>query len=199
MRWQSTQASLPTKPGVGPTGGPVVDHPRVPLLDNHLPTLLRQELYYPDGGHRELSTQYHKTGIRDLLFLEQFQSASGAGYFLQHEPYRTRLREVLRWLTHILMPDGSTAVLNSAAAATDWLVFCLVANRQLQDPELAWHVSRWFSREYVPRQKPIPALCARILGTGDAPEACLPPTAKVSPSCSAGSSSSEIACPRESR
>ena len=132
------------------------------------------ELYYPDGGHRELCTQYHKAGLRDILFFEHVLMAQGRTCLLEREPYRTRLRSALRWLTAVLLPDGTTAVLNSAAASDDWLVSCLVANRALRDPQLAWHVSRSFTPDYVPRQKSRPALVARILGTGDAPDPQLP-------------------------
>ena len=136
----------------------------VRILEIHL-----MELYYGDGGHKELCTQYHKTGIRDVLFFERVLAAQGENCFLSREPYRTRLLGALRWLTGILMPDGTTAVLNSAAASTDWLVYGLVANKAIEDPELNWHLTRWFSPGYVPRQKAIPADCARILGEGDVP------------------------------
>ena len=136
------------------------------ILEVHL-----TELYYPDGGHRELCTQYHKAGLRDILFLEQILARQGRGFILTREPYRSHLRRSLLWLTRILMPDGTTSVLNSAAAADDCLVFCAVANRSLRDPELAWHVERWFRPEYVPRQKSRPALCSRLLGDGDGPSA----------------------------
>ena len=139
------------------------------ILEVHL-----AELYYPDGGHKELCTQYHKTGLRDILFLEQILTRQGQdsgrqGFVLNREPHRSQVLGALRFLTRIRMPDGSTSVLNSAAASDDWLVFCAVANRQLQDPEIAWHVERCFGPEYVPRQKSRPALCVRILGDGDGP------------------------------
>ncbi len=126
------------------------------------------ELYFDDGGHRELCTQYHKAGLRDLLFFEQVLMAQGRACLLEREPYRGRLLAALRWLTSVLLPNGSTAVLNSAAASDDWLVSCLVGNKSLRDPELAWHVQRWSRVDYVPRQKSRPALIARIIGTGDA-------------------------------
>lgn len=128
------------------------------------------ELYYSDGGHKELCTQYHKSGMRDVLFLEQVLAKQDKSYFLKREPYRTKMRDALRWLTGVLMPNGTTSVLNSAAASTDWLAFVLVANSVLQDPELNWHVTRWFSAGYIPRQKSIPANCARIIGEGNVPD-----------------------------
>ncbi|MBT3345708.1 MAG: alginate lyase family protein [Gemmatimonadetes bacterium] len=132
------------------------------ILEVHL-----AELYYPDGGHRELCTQYHKAGLRDMLFLEQILARQGTGFLLTREPYRRQVVEALRFLTRVRMPDGTTSVLNSAAASDDWLVFCAVANRQLHDPELAWHIEQCFAPDYVPRQKGRPALCVRILGDGD--------------------------------
>ena len=145
------------------------------ILEVHL-----AELYYPDGGHRELCTQYHKTGLRDILFLEQILTRQGPdkegqGFVLNREPYRSQVLEALRFLTRIRMPDGTTSVLNSAAASDDWLVFCAVANRQLRDPELAWHIERCFAADYVPRQKGRPALCVRILGDGDGPSGDVAP------------------------
>ena len=128
------------------------------------------ELYFPDGGHRELCTQYHKAGLRDLLFFEQVLMAQGSACLLEREPYRSQLLAALRWLTAILLPNGTTAVLNSAAASNDWLVACLVGNKRLRDPELAWHIQRWSRADYVPRQKSRPALVARILGTATDPD-----------------------------
>ncbi|MFC1453001.1 alginate lyase family protein [Verrucomicrobiota bacterium] len=142
------------------------------ILETHL-----MELFYPDGGHRELCTQYHKTGIRDIMFIEQVLRAQGKPYFTVVEPYRTKLLLTVKWLTSILMPDGSTAVLNSAAASNDWLVFALVVNRHLRDAEVAWHVNRRFSRSYVPRQKAVPPLCVRILGPEDKPDPTIPAAA----------------------
>ncbi|MDA0710927.1 MAG: hypothetical protein O3B73_12030, partial [bacterium] len=115
------------------------------------------ELYYSDGGHKELCTQYHQAGLRDILFFEQVLAAQGKSYFLTVEPYRAKLLTCLRWLTGILMPDGTTSVLNSAAASTDWLIYCLVANKVLADPELDYHLGQWFSPAYIPRLKAIPA------------------------------------------
>lgn len=135
----------------------------VRILETHV-----MDIYYSDGGHKELCTQYHKTGLRDVLFFEQALAANGESCFLTREPYRTRILRALHWLTGILMPDGSTAVLNSAAASNDWLVYGLVANKILQDHELGWHLDRWYSADYVPRQKAIPA-DSRILGDGDVP------------------------------
>lgn len=134
------------------------------ILEVHL-----AELYYPDGGHRELCTQYHKTGLRDILFLEQILARQGRGFVLNREPYRSQVARSLKFLTRIRMPDGSTSVLNSAAASDDWLVFCAVANQQLRDPELAWHIDSYFKPDYVPRQKSRPALCVRILGDDSGP------------------------------
>ena len=128
------------------------------------------ELYFADGGHRELCTQYHKAGLRDILFLGQVLAAQGSACLLEREPYRSRILAALRWLTAVLLPDGTTAVLNSAAASDDWLVSCLVGNKSLRDPELAWHIQRWSRADYVPRQKSRPALVTRILGVAtDAP------------------------------
>ena len=135
------------------------------ILETHV-----MELFYADGGHKELCTQYHKTGIRDTLFLEQVLATQGKGHFLATEPYHSKLLKTLRWLAAIMMPDGSTAVLNSSAAADDWLVFFIVANKWLRDPELAWHIERWFTPDYVPRQKAMPPLCMRFLGSDDVPE-----------------------------
>ncbi|MBT7860626.1 MAG: hypothetical protein HN712_09960 [Gemmatimonadetes bacterium] len=132
------------------------------------------ELFYPDGGHRELCTQYHKAGLRDILFFEQVMMAQGRACLLDREPYRSRLLAALRWLTAVLLPNGTTAVLNSAAASNDWLVTCLVGNERLRDPELAWFVQRWSTKEYVPRQKSRPALVSRILGTGKPDNRAMP-------------------------
>jgi len=140
------------------------------ILESHL-----MGLFYPDGGHRELCTQYHKAGIRDILFVEQILAANGPETYLSRvEPYRSKLARTLKWLAAILMPDGSTATLNSAAAASDWLVFFVVANKWLRDAELQWHIRQWWRSDYVPRQKGIPALCVRILGDGDAPDESIP-------------------------
>ncbi len=49
---------------------------------------------------------YHKTGLRDVFFLEQALAVNGQSYFLTREPYRTRILRALHWLTGILMPDG---------------------------------------------------------------------------------------------
>lgn len=139
------------------------------IIETHV-----MDMYYADGGHRELCTQYHKAGLRDILFYEHVLGAQGRGYFLAREPYRAAICRALKWLAAILLPDGSTAVLNSAAAADDWLVFFVAANRELRDPELAWHVNRWFSPDYLPRQKCIPSLGVRILGQEDAPDPAIP-------------------------
>jgi len=139
------------------------------ILEVHL-----MELFYPDGGHRELCTQYHKTGIRDIVFYEQVLAAQGRGHFGSVEPWRSKLLATLKFLAAILMPDGSTAVLNSAAASNDWLVHFIILNKWLRDPELAWHARRWWHAGYVPRQKSIPSLNARLLGTGDAPDPSIP-------------------------
>ena len=132
-------------------------------------------LFCSDGGHRELCTQYHKAGIRDILFLEQILHAAGRErYFSRVEPYRSKLTRTLHWLAAVLMPNGSTATLNSSAAASDWLMFFVVANKWLRDPELQWHINRWWQPDYLPRQKAIPALGVRILGDTDAPDDSIP-------------------------
>lgn len=133
------------------------------ILETHV-----RHLYYGDGGHKELCTQYHKAGLRDILFFEQaLIAARGHAHCLEVEPYRTRMRRMLKWLADIMMPDGTTTVLNSSAAANDWLVLFVVANKRLHDKRLEWHIQRWIDARYVPRQKGVPALCARVLGGDD--------------------------------
>ena len=114
-----------------------------------------------DQWHRHLATRTSP---------EWFYTPENAPkWFGAHWPALTR-----RWLG-VAESDGTTSVLNSAAASNDWLVFFIAANSRLLDPEIAWHIRRWFAPEYVPRQKPIPALCSRILASGDGPDTGVAP------------------------
>jgi len=124
---------------------------------------------YPDGGHVETCTQYHKTVMRDVsatcLVMER---NLGTSYFTS-EPGADRFREMYRWLASIVTPDGFTPALNSAVYGTDWLVHLMVGNRYFRDPEMEWLLEQHYSKNYVSVQKKEMGLAASLLNEDCAP------------------------------
>ncbi len=120
--------------------------------------VLLMDLHHPDGGHRELCTQYHNTSLRDLLLAEQIVHDHPGGFILGREPYHSRFVRMLRFTAALIGPDGHTSALNSAHCANDWMALFAAANRFVRDPELTWHLRQWRRPSSMPHQKAAPAL-----------------------------------------
>jgi uncharacterized heparinase superfamily protein len=117
--------------------GPEADHWRLTGLD-----LLGRELHeqiLADGGHFELSPMYHALILEDVLDL----LGLGAAYpdVLARSIGSLGLHEVasrmIRWLSHVLHPDGQIPYFNDAAfgiAASPAQLFAYAASRGLSLP-----------------------------------------------------------------
>ena len=128
---------------------------------------LLMALYHGDGGQKELCTQYHNTGLRDLVLAEQILHDLPGGFLLDEEPFRGKFLGMLKFTAGLIAPDGHTAALNSAHYANDWIVLFTATHRFLRDPELAWHLQRWRRPATVPHQKSVPSLQCYVMGERD--------------------------------
>ncbi len=128
---------------------------------------LREDVY-PDGTHKELCTQYHKTCLRDAsvasIVLER-----NRGWGLYTGAQKGSLPEGLRpedinearrqfermydWLARIMMPSGHTPALHSAVYADDWINHLALAGVYYRRPDFAWLVLQHLPEHRVPYQK----------------------------------------------
>lgn len=118
---------------------------------------------HADGMQKELCTQYHSTVIRSLATLQMILARRGDPSFYDTEPFRTRFLEMHRLLAGILAPDGYTPSFNSAVYGTEWMAILAAGNAFFRDPELQWHLRRWYDPETVPVQKNGPGWSCTLL------------------------------------
>ncbi len=117
--------------------------------------LMRQHLakdFYPDGGHMELCTQYHKTVLRDVGYVALIAEANGRP-FLSGDDVRAEAEKAYGWLATIVTPTGHTPPLHSAVFATDYAVHLMIAARMFRRPDMLWLAQRFWQRGRAPSQK----------------------------------------------
>lgn len=118
-------------------------------------TLMQQHLakdFFPDGGHMELCTQYHKTVLRDVGYVALIAEANGHRW-LSRDEVRAHAERAYDWLAKIITPTGHTPPLHSAVFATDYAVHLMIAARTFRRPDMLWLAQRFWQRGRAPNQK----------------------------------------------
>ncbi len=109
--------------------------------------------FHADGGQKELCTQYHMTGLRDLGWAVRALRAAGDDSILAEPETRARFQEAFRWPLKIAFGSGFTPALNSGVVDKEWIAFAAVGAKLFDDPVLRWAVRRFAGKTYVPLQK----------------------------------------------
>ncbi len=109
--------------------------------------------FHPDGGHRELCTQYHKTVLRDVAYVSLTARANGRPSMLDDPELAAALERAYDWLAAILMPSGETPALHSAVFANDWSVHLSLGAELFDRPEFAALAADFWRRGEAPSQK----------------------------------------------
>lgn len=109
--------------------------------------------FHPDGGHRELCTQYHKTVLRDVAYVCLTARANGQPSMLDDPELAAALERAYEWLAAIVMPSGETPALHSAVFANDWAVHLSLGAEFFDRPDFAALAADFWRRGAVPSQK----------------------------------------------
>jgi heparan-sulfate lyase len=109
--------------------------------------------FHADGGQKELCTQYHMTGLRDLGWAVRALRAAGDDSVLSDPETKARFREAFRWPLKIAFGSGFTPALNSGVVDKEWIAFAAVGAKLFDDPVLRWAVRRYAGKTYIPLQK----------------------------------------------
>ena len=121
--------------------------------------------FFPDGGHTELCTQYHKTCLRDMGYLALTAEVNGRPGLFAY-PEAEALERAYHWLAQLVMPTGHTPALHSAVFATDWAIHLSIAARFFQRPDCWWLARRFWEKGLVPNQKGPVSLAAFMIAEG---------------------------------
>lgn len=119
--------------------------------------------FHPDGGHKELCTQYHKTVLRDVGYVALTAEANGRDGLFQDPEAGPAIERAYEWLAKLVMPTGETPALHSAVFATDWAVHLELGARHFNRPDFAWLARRFWARGQAPSQKAPFALANYLL------------------------------------
>lgn len=109
--------------------------------------------FHPDGGHREICTQYHKTVLRDICHVALVARANGQAGLLDDERAAAGLERAIEWLLKLVSPTLETPPLHSAVFATDWAVYALIGAGEFQRADFKWLADRFWQQGRVPNQK----------------------------------------------
>ncbi len=109
--------------------------------------------FHGDGGHKELCTHYHITGLRDLGWAVRSLRASGDDSILADPKLKAQFRESFRWPLKIAFGAGFTPALNSGVVDKEWIAFAAVGAKFFDDPSLRWAVRNFAGRSYLPLAK----------------------------------------------
>jgi hypothetical protein len=113
-----------------------------------------QQDFFPDGGHRELCTQYHKTCLRDLCYVALVAQRNGlASFYDSDDPSHEAFERAYDWLVRIVMPRGLTPPIHSAVFSNDYAVHLQTAGEQFSRPDFLWLAGRVWDKGRVPSQK----------------------------------------------
>jgi hypothetical protein len=121
--------------------------------------------FHPDGGHRELCTQYHKTVLRDVAYVALTSWANDRPSLLDDPAAAAALERAYDWLAALVMPTGETPALHSAVFATDWAVHLSLGAELFDRPDFAWLAHRFWQRHQAPSQKGPFGLANYIIST----------------------------------
>lgn len=124
-----------------------------------------QKDFFPDGGHRELCTQYHKTCLRDITYVALISERNGRRSPLLVGENGRALERAYDWLARLVMPTGQTPPLHSAVFATDYAVYGLVSAVHFHRRDHAWLASRFWQRGRPPNQKAPLAFAVYLLSS----------------------------------
>ena len=112
-----------------------------------------QRDFFPDGGHKELCTQYHKTCLRDMSYVALTAERNGRPSLFRDKEAVPLLEKSHEWLARLVMPTGETPALHSAVFSTDWAVHLTIAARYFRRPDFLWLARRFWQQGIAPTQK----------------------------------------------
>jgi hypothetical protein len=120
--------------------------------------------FHPDGAHRELCTQYHKTCLRDMAHVALTAARNGLpSFFDADDPSAEAFERAYEWLARIAMPEGLTPPLHSAVFSNDYAIHLQVAGEQFGRADFLQLASRVWEKGLVPSQKGPVSLSVPIL------------------------------------
>ena len=109
--------------------------------------------FHEDGGQKELCTQYHITGLRDLGWAVRALRAAGDDSVLSDPKLKARFQEAFRWPLKIAFGSGFTPALNSGVVDKEWIAYAAIGAKLFDDPILRWAVRSYAGKTYIPLQK----------------------------------------------
>jgi len=142
--------------GLGMVGMVLPEFKSAPAWLDRCEKRMREHLlrdFHPDGGHKELCTQYHKTCLRDLAYVALTAERNGRPSFFTDPRVASHFEAAYDWLAKLVMPTGETPALHSAVFSQDWAVHLLIAARYFRRPDFLWLARRFWSRGAAPCQK----------------------------------------------
>ncbi len=113
------------------------------------------ENFRDDGGHDELCTQYHITGLRDLSLAARLLRRNGQDLLLADPEVRDRFRRAFEWLLDVSTPTGQCPALNSGVYDTEWLVYMGLGAELFDSAACRWAVRQFVQPGYLPIGKDI--------------------------------------------
>ncbi len=122
--------------------------------------------FFPDGAHRELCTQYHKTCLRDMSLVALTARMNGLpSFFDEGDESREAFERAYEWLARVVMPSGLTPPIHSAVFSNDYAVHLEIAGREFDRPDFAYLAGRVWETGLVPNQKGPSSLANYILAS----------------------------------